>query len=137
MTVSKFHLFWHTDKAPAYYSTGLRPASVLHSRMRYGFSALRAHLFTHHIIPDTACQCGHEWEDTLHFFTECPIYAAQRVVMIDQLESCITNVNNMSNNQICALLLYGLNTFSPSVNSVIFIAAQNYILSTERFRIPG
>ena len=135
--ISKFHLFRPPDKTPTYYSVGLRPSSVLHSRIRYGLSGLRAHLFTHHIVEDSVCQCGHDWEDTLHFFLECPKLAAPRAVMIEQLDSCIINVHNMSGDQICALLLYGSSALSENVNSIIFLAAQNYILSSERFFVPS
>ena len=57
--------------------------------------------------------------------------------MIDQLDSYLTNVNYMSPEQLCSLLLYGSSTFSEVTNSLIFVAAQNFIVSSERFRIPG
>ena len=57
--------------------------------------------------------------------------------MIGQLDSYLTNVNYMSPEQLCSLLLYGSSTISEVTNSLIFVAAQNFIVSSERFRIPG
>ena len=133
----KFHLFRPPEKAPVYFSTGLRPVSVLHARLRYGLSALNAHLFRHHILAEHTCTCGHDWEDATHFFIDCPIYAAQRVVMIDQLKYCLTNICNLSPQQLCALLLFGSSKFTTDVNSLIFASAQNFIISSGCFRIPG
>ena len=135
--LSNYYAFQPPAKAPKYYASGLRPASVLQSRLRYRFSALNAHLYTHNIVADPSCSCGHDWEDEIHFFAICPKYAALRVVMIDQLDSYLTNVNYMSPEQLCSLLLYGSSTFSEVTNSLIFVAAQNFIVSSERFRIPG
>ena len=135
--LSNYYAFQPPAKTPKYYASGLRPASVLQSRLRYRFSALNAHLYTHNIVADPSCSCGHDWEDEIHFFAICPKYAALRVVRIDQLDSYLTNVNYMSPEQLCSLLLYGSSTFSEVTNSLIFVAAQNFIVSSERFRIPG
>ena len=67
----------------------------------------------------------------IHIFISISIY------MIDQLDSYLINVNYMSPEQLCSLLLYGSSTFSEVTNSLIFVAAQNFIVSSERFRIPG
>ena len=59
--LSNYYAFQPPAKAPKYFASGLRPASVLQSRLRYRFSALNAHFYTHNIVADPSCSCGHDW----------------------------------------------------------------------------
>ena len=53
---------------------------------------MNAHLCSKHILADSTWFCGHGWEDKNQFLAKCPIVAAQRVLMIDQLDQF--NINS-------------------------------------------
>ena len=65
------------------------------------------------------------------------MYAALRAEMFNQLDSCITDVKIIPKEELCALLLYGHSDLDSAVNTLVFIIAQNYIISSDRFLIPG
>lgn len=106
-----------------------------HTQIRLGLSKLRDHLFTFSIIPDPYCpNCPITAKETaLHYFLECPAFAAQREVMLRGLGELLppTTVNN---NKKCVLVLvHGIPAASFDLNKKIFFLVQNYISETHRF----
>jgi hypothetical protein len=58
---------------PCYYNFGSRFLSILHTRLRLGFSKLQAHLHKHHLADSSLCpSCNLSSEDVSHFFLLTP-----------------------------------------------------------------
>jgi hypothetical protein len=56
--------------------------------MRLGCSPLRNDLCKElKVIPDNKCACGEGAETAQHYFYDCPLYAAQRTIMMEELYS--------------------------------------------------
>ena len=65
----KSYLF--NPATPVYYSYGERLASIFHTKLRLGYSSLSFDLFQHGLNTSKRCECGHNQEDTNHYFFHC------------------------------------------------------------------
>ena len=84
------HLF--PQKVPPYWSYGERRVSIYHTRLRLRHSSLNAHLVAHGLGESRACECGHHTEDTIHYFFNCPRYAALRPELLASLDDTIAHI---------------------------------------------
>ena len=72
-----------------------------------------------------SCSCGDPIENSLHYFLKCPLYAAQRELLLEKLDF----IDDVSLN----ILLYGDERWSFDDNVIIFTSVQDYIKQTHRF----
>jgi len=108
------------------FSYGPRHLNIIWSRIRLGCSALRAQLYSMHIINDPTCNCGHHLEDAKHYFFRCPLYNKQRVVLLAAFRKfnlCL-EVN---------IALYGSKDITDMENMIFVHSVLDYIGDTERF----
>jgi hypothetical protein len=88
-------------------------------------SDLKAHLFNLHVIDSPACPCSHNFEDTKHFLMDCPLYFAQRLVLMN-------TVSNLTEFTVHTLL-FGDDSLNYNDNVIITLAVQDFIRDSERF----
>ena len=81
------------------YSYGKRKVSLIHARMRMKCSNLKGHLSDMNIVENASCPCGHPYEDNIHYFMVCPLYARRRT----KLQNIIYQHSNFS----IRTILYG------------------------------
>jgi hypothetical protein len=113
------------EKANPLYYYGNRRLAVNHTRLRMGCSALRKHLHRLNLVDTPTCACTLEQEDTYHFLFVCPLYDAQRVLMLEAIHPiAYPNLN---------LCLNGDPNLPREANLIIFGAVQKYIEQTRRF----
>ena len=62
-------------RPPPHYYSGLRAASIRHTRLHLGMSQLSAHLFPFGFVESPRCSCG--VTHVSHYLLDCPLYAAQ------------------------------------------------------------
>ena len=94
--------------------------------MRIGCSKLNNDLCKKlHVINNSSCNCGAPVENAHHFFTECPRYINQRIILFAKING-ITEITTSH-------LLYGDSTLSLDLNKRVFEAVHDYIDSTKRF----
>ena len=116
---------------PCYYNFGPRFLSILHTRLRLGFSKLQAHLHKHHLADSPLCpSCNLSSEDVSHFFLRCPTHALPRIEMLASVNNIITDTNNSMDIQ---LLLRGSPSLTTLQNQLIFQHVQLFIKSSNRF----
>ena len=108
------------------YYVGNRFAAVLHTRLRLGHSQLNSHLFDIGVTQSPKCRCDQGIEDTWHFFFVCPFYSVFR----DCLHRIVINYAPFG----LETVLYGFSESTLENNKKIFLAVQDYILKTKRFR---
>ena len=108
-----------------YYSLGSRKAGIHHARIRLKCSALNEHLFVNHVSDSPVCSCGHDTEDSVHYFFVCPNYHTQRATLHDKIIPLAPfNLNT---------LLNGTEEQPQIVNETIADAVHEYITNTSRF----
>ena len=73
-------------KAPKYYGKGPRTLSILHTRLRHQCSSLNEDLSKINVINNTKCRCGYPYEDSFHFFFECPLYRNERTNLFSGID---------------------------------------------------
>ena len=135
---SYFFLFFFLLPPPHYYS-GLRAASIWHTRMRLGMSQLSAHLFPFGFVESPRCSCGVTHETVLHYLLDCPLYAAQRERLLVAIRNIIAPTLHPATLPISAkdayikILLIGSKDLSSEENILLFRATQNVILNSDRF----
>jgi hypothetical protein len=116
----------HKDKPPLLYYLGARRTSAMLCRMRLGCSPLRHDLCKElKVIDSGICACGGGEETHHHFFYHCPIYAAQRVTLMEELYK-IGNFNIRT-------ILYGNPKYDHPKNKLIFDSVYKFIETTNRF----
>lgn len=124
--------------SPLYSFSLTRYASILHTRLRLGFSGLNSYLFRIKCKLSPSCACGYREESVHHYFIVCPRYAAQRTVLftcaVQLLGSVWSDSNDYGKVQIC---LYGSGEVRLQINRRFFAAVQKYIIDTNRFSIPN
>ena len=114
---------------PQLYNFGSRFASILHTRFRLGSSQLNSCLFKLGIKPTATCNCGSANEDTWHYFFACPKYAIVR----SKLHTAIAKFAPFTMHTI----FYGSSECTLHENMQIFLAVQDYIITTSRFSNTG
>ena len=127
-----------STRPPIYYSTGHRKASICHTRLRMGMSQLNAHLFPYSLSESPDCSCGSR-ESIVHYFFECPHYAAQRYSLLVSVRNIIApNVSYamlpaLDQVRFLSILLSGSEDLNEDENVIIFKSVHNFIIKTERF----
>ena len=86
-------------------------------------SNLSAHLY--HVVNSPDCICSHTTEDTVHYFLDCPLYYAQRMI----LRNVVTRYTQFD----LEILLYGDSDIDYDRNALIVQAVHDYIRDSERF----
>ena len=76
-------------RPPPHYYSGLRAASIWHTRLRIGMSQLSAHLFLFGFVDSPGCSCGVAHEIVSHYLLDCPLYAAQRERLLVAIRNII------------------------------------------------
>ena len=94
--------------------------------MRLGCSPLSYDLCKElKVIPSSICACGGGDETHHHFFYHCPIYAAQRTILMEELYE-IGNFNIRT-------ILFGNPDYGLAKNKLISESVLKFIESTNRF----
>ena len=64
-------------------------------QLRIGLSPLKGHKKNHNFLdtPSTICDCGGGKEDTIHFFTECALFATIRTNLLRSISNLLTHNN--------------------------------------------
>jgi hypothetical protein len=75
------------DKAPLYFSTGIRIANILHAHLRPKRSSLKCDLFRCNLIASCNCDCGNYIESVDHFFSKCNIYTEHRIQLFPRMSN--------------------------------------------------
>ena len=78
-----------------------------------------------HVIENSMCQCRHQIEDAEHLFFDCPLYAAERMELVDTV-SQITEFTLHT-------LLNGDDELSFEDNCKIFCAVHKFLDKSGRF----
>ncbi len=115
-------------KPPAYFSTGTRLASILHTRLRRRCSSLKSDLFRCNLIDTCHCTCGNYIESTEHFFMHCRLYTLHRARLLNGINA-IGLTFSIEN------ILFGNPDISYEDNCTLFSIVHRYmyILATGRF----
>ena len=121
-----------------HYSRGSKHGNTLLTRIRVGRSYLRSHSYSIGMSDTNTCSCNDTViESSLHFITQCPMFAVQRRILYDQVEqNYIQQFRKLSLRRQFDILVHG---FEPSnselthINTKISILTQNFILRTNRF----
>ena len=122
----KNHLHKDNNEPNVLYYYGSRWASVHHTRICLGCSKLNYDLcFNLHVIDNPSCACGATYENSHHFFCDCPFYNDIR----PDLKNAVQSVATFDNQN----LLYGNKNLSDEENIVIFDAVHTYITKSMRF----
>ena len=123
----KYHLkrTYHSYKVPPYFLVGDRKFNILLTRLRNCCSSLNADLFHVNLTNSQNCICGHEIEDSYHYFFECPMYQNYRIILMNKLRK----FGNLEAEDI----IYGSESLELSSNKEIQILLQNFIKATNRF----
>ena len=80
-------------------------------------SSLNADLHHVNLKPSPACICGHDFEDCIHFFFECPFYNENRAILFNKLENYVLTTE---------LLLAGDEHLASEQNMEIFSAVLKF-----------
>ena len=93
--------------------------------MRLNCSNLNGDLAKLHVVDSPACPCTFPLEDAKHFFLSCPLYATERVKLVNTI-SVVTK---------CTIhtILNGDKNLSFETNCEIFCAVHEFIERSERF----
>lgn len=115
---------------PKHYSYGERKFNIILCQLRNHKSQLQFDLFNDHLSEEFTCNCG-AIETRRHYLLECPLFADQRVELMNSLVShpeiyrAIT-VDDSS-------LLFGSPELSIPLNNSLTTIVINYIRETARF----
>ena len=121
----KDELIKNSPKENTLYYTGKRKENIIMARLRLNCSNLKGHLYNLHIIDRPECQCGHDFEDSFHFFFICPLYNRPRVIF----QNTITNFAPFT----LKTVLFGREYLPENTNSEIFQATIKFISESKRF----
>jgi hypothetical protein len=104
---------------------GERKFNIILARLRMKCSDLHGHLFQLKIINNSSCKCGYFFEDSVHYFFVCPLYAQARYALHNFVSPlCSFNLKT---------LLYGCSDLSTDTNASIIHEVIKYIIATKRF----
>ena len=108
---------------------------MLMTRIRVGRSPLNAQQFAIGSTDSPQCDCL-SVESSLHYYTQCLIYASQRLTLYGLFEHYIPHFNNLTNKQKHDIILYGYKMDHDEylyTNTKLTLAVQKYIVNTKRF----
>ena len=106
------------------------------TRLRLGLSPLHEHKFRH-CFQDTLnplCECAKDIDSTMHFFLHCTNFLIPRQTLFQKIRNIDNNILSQSETQLTQTLLYGNQSYHPSINRLIINSTIEYIISTERFK---
>jgi len=130
------------NKFPCYktnklFSSQIGRSSIYHTRIRLGLSGLNAHRYNYDLIEFSHCpNCGHFWEDEIHFLIDCPAYGNARTALLEGLHQLPLNTNAISyreKKQLASTLLNGASYLDFELNCNIFEFVKSFISLTLRF----
>lgn len=115
---------------PKHYSFGPRKLNIILTQLRCSASFLNYDLYRVNIISDPSCVCGHEREDSYHYFFQCPIYTNLRQCLLNTLDwlpqGCLLDVE---------LVTCGSSLLTEQENEKLFKSVFDYIKKSERFLV--
>ena len=100
----------------------LNPVGIkLLTRLRLGWSHLNEHRFNHKFQNCTSpkCICSFENESRTHFFLHCHFYIPIRTTLFDNLKEVVNNLQELSDQTVTEMLLYGSLNLKGNQNSQI------------------
>ena len=118
-------------KSEDLYNFGSRHLNVKHAQLRLNCSKLNLHLFNLHVIESPACNCGYVIEDCKHHFLHCLFYDAQRDKMLNCIKE-VYNIDNVNDDSVIALLLFGSTDLDYMTNIHIFNAVHVFVEECNR-----
>ena len=110
----------------------------LFTKIRVGFSDLRAHRFNHNINCESlSCICNSDEETSVRFFLCCPRYNIHMLALLSKISDIIgCDVSVLPSDHLCNILVYGSNLFNSISNELIIHETIHYIGTTGRFTNP-
>lgn len=125
----KLNLHFLSPPKTSWFGVGERYYNVHHTRLRLGCSKLNAHLhYNLHVEDDPSCRCGHGIEDTYHYLFTCPLYAIQRVAMLEAISRHVPGAAPR-----LSLLLRGDEGLTIEENTFIFCQVHSFMKGSKRF----
>ena len=126
-------------RPPPHYYSGLRTASIWHTRLRLGMSQLSAHLFPFGFVDSPRCSCGVPHETVSHYLLDCPplccstreTLVAIRNIIVPTLHP--STLPTLDKDAYIKILLFGFKDLSWEESILLFRATQNFILNSDRF----
>ena len=110
-----------------------RGVSII-SQLRVQLSDLRAHRFHHNFnCPSPDCPCGSDIESIIHYLLHCSRYRNQRATFMQHIREIIPNFDQLSDQDLVSILLFGHKSFKRDVNASILAATIAFIHKTKRF----
>ena len=108
------------------------------TRLRFGFSHLRYHKFTHGFLDtvDPLCSCSTTIENTAHYFLHCPNFATARNTFLNEIATVGRSIIDQNEIKIIQTFLYGNSTYSVNDKKLILDESIKYTLETKRFDGP-
>ena len=85
--------------------------------------------------PSAISDCAVGKEDTIHFFTECALFATIRTNLMRSISIILThnNLEHLSHAELTQLYLYGHTNLGKTLNCLVQQASIKYIHDTKRF----
>ena len=111
------------------------PAGIkLLTRLRLGLSHLNEHRFNHKFrnCTNPKCICSSENKPTTHFFLHYHFYTAIRATLFDKLKETVNNLQELSDQTISEMLLYGSPNLKGNQDSQILECTIKYIMDSKR-----
>ena len=111
------------------------PAGIkLLTRLRLGLSRLNEHRFNHKFrnCTNPKCTCSSENKPTTHFFLHYHFYTAIRATLFDKLKETVNNLQELSDQTITEMLLYGSPNLKGNQDSQILECTIKYIMDSKR-----
>ncbi len=107
------------------------------TQLRIGLSKFNYHKFKHNFRDtlDPMCEANDGIEDTEHFLLLCPSFASLRRDLLADVYALIRPLgyNNLPNDVLVQILLYGDANFSDNLNRLILLSTLRFIHDTGRF----
>ena len=75
------------------------------TRLRFGLSHLREHVFKHSF--QTFCLCGLDVETNTHFFLCCSLFSNQRSTLFSAVDNIDSSLINTNDTMLAYILLFG------------------------------
>ena len=108
------------------YNYGQRKLNILHCQLRNFSSNLNADLFNYNLVDSPKClKCGYCFEDSVHFFFQCPCYDFARNILI-------TYMSDHDIPRDVSTVLSGYDCLPLRENMLFFDQVHNFIINTKR-----
>ena len=105
------------------------------TRFRFGLSNLSEHKFKHGFQDsiNPLCNCGYDFESTVHFFLHCPLFTNERSTLFITLRNLDSKLFGNTDSLLTNILLFGKDSLNAYQNTAVVNATMKFILSTRRF----